>query len=99
MAIDGGKPRWTFLTNHAHVLWCIARDPQVRIREIAQQVGITERATQRIVSELAAEGYISHERIGRRNRYEIHAEGPLRHPLEQHLEVRALLRALNGAAV
>ena len=88
------KSRWTFLTNHAHVLLCIAADPEIRIREIAQLVGVTERAAQRIVSELEAEGYVSHERIGRRNRYEIYPERPLRHELEHHLGISALLRAL-----
>jgi DNA-binding IclR family transcriptional regulator len=85
---------WTFLTNHAHVLLCIAADPELRIREIAALVGITERAAQRIVTELEAEGYISHERIGRRNRYEVHPDRPLRHRLEHHLGISALLRAL-----
>lgn len=85
---------WTFLTNHAHTLLCIARDPSIRIRDIAQQVDITERAAQRIVAELEEAGYLSHQRIGRRNRYELHPEIHLRHPLEGHLEVRALLEAL-----
>lgn len=88
------KSTWTFLTNHAHVLLCIAADPEIRIRDIASLVGVTERAAQRIVTELEAEGYISHERIGRRNRYEIHTEQPLRHPLEHHLGISVLLRAL-----
>ena len=73
--------RWTFLTNHAHVLLCIAADPTIRVREVAALVGITERAAQRIVADLEAEGYISHERVGRRNRYEVHPTLPLRHPL------------------
>ena len=85
---------WTFLTNHAHVLLCIAADPQMRIRDIAQRVGITERAAQRIVSELEAEGYVSHERVGRRNRYQTYPEKPLRHPLESHLATSVLLKAL-----
>jgi hypothetical protein len=89
-----GAQRWTFLTNHAHVLLCVAADPDVRLREVAGRVGITERATQRIVAELEAEGYLSHEKVGRRNRYEVHASLPLRHPLEDHLEIGALLRVL-----
>jgi DNA-binding Lrp family transcriptional regulator len=85
---------WTFLTNHSHVLLCIAENPDVRLREVAEQVQITERAAQRIVGELEEAGYLSHERIGRRNHYEVHADLPLRHPLENHLEVGALLRIL-----
>lgn len=90
------KHRWTFLTNHAHVLLCIAENPDARTREIAQRVGITERATQRIVAELEGAGYLSHERVGRRNHYEVHSELPLRHPLEEHLEIGALLGMLTG---
>ena len=85
---------WTFLTNHSHVLLCIAADPTIRIREVARLVGITERAAQRIVAELEADQYISHRRVGRRNHYEVHSDRPLRHPLEHHLEISALLRAL-----
>ncbi|MBT8196923.1 MAG: winged helix-turn-helix transcriptional regulator [Acidimicrobiia bacterium] len=87
---------WTFLTNHSHVLLCIADDPEIRLRDVAVKVGITERAVQRIVAELEAHGYVSHEKVGRRNRYEVHSELPLRHPLEDHLEVGALLRVLTG---
>jgi DNA-binding Lrp family transcriptional regulator len=94
-----GAHRWTFLTNHAHVLLCVAADPDVRLREVAARVGITERATQRIVAELEAEGYLSHEKVGRRNRYEVHASLPLRHPLEDHLEIGALLRVLTERPV
>ena len=82
------------MTNQSHVLLCIAENPDVRLREVADQVGITERATQRIVAELEEAGYVSHERIGRRNRYEVHPELPLRHPLEDHLEIGAILRVL-----
>jgi DNA-binding MarR family transcriptional regulator len=85
---------WTFLTNHAHVLVCIAEDPDVLLREVARRVDITERATQRIVSELEAAGYLSHERVGRRNRYQVNPALPLRHPLEEHLEIGALLNVL-----
>ncbi len=85
---------WTFLTNHAHVLVCIAEDPDVLLREVARRVDITERATQRIVSELEAAGYLSHERIGRRNRYQVNSTLPLRHPLEEHLEIGTLLNVL-----
>jgi predicted transcriptional regulator len=70
-------PRWKFLTNHAQVLVCIAHDPGVLLREISQQVGITERAAHRIVTELAVSGYITRERNGRRNQYTVHSGGPL----------------------
>ena len=89
-----GPNSWTFLTNHSHVLLCIAENPDVRLRDVAEQVGITERATQRIVAELEDAGYLSHEKVGRRNRYEVHPDLPLRHPLEDHLSIGALLRVL-----
>ncbi|MBT8206941.1 MAG: winged helix-turn-helix transcriptional regulator [Acidimicrobiia bacterium] len=87
---------WTFLTNHSHVLLCIADDPEIRLRDVAVKVGITERAVQRIVAELETYGCLSHEKVGRRNRYEVHIDLPLRHPLEDHLELGALLRVLTG---
>jgi predicted transcriptional regulator len=83
--------RWTFLTNHAYVLVEIARDPEARLRDVAERVGITERAAQRIVSDLAEAGYISRERVGRRNRYVVHGEVPLRHHLGQDRAVGELL--------
>ena len=86
--------RWTFLTNHAHVLLCIAQDSGTRLRDVAEKVGITERAAQRIVADLESEGYITTERVGRRNRYIVHHELPLRHPLEQHRSVGLLLKLL-----
>ena len=86
---------WTFLTNHSHVLLCIAENPDILLREVAARVGITERATQRIVAELEAAGYLSHEKVGRRNRYQVNTALPLRHPLEDHLEIGALLRVLS----
>ncbi len=82
---------WTFLTNHAHVLVCIAGDPNVRIRDLAPRVGITERAVQRIVRELEQAGYLSHEHEGRRNVYRVRTEQPLRHPVERHRTVAALI--------
>lgn len=85
---------WTFLTNHAHVLVCLARDPGIRMRETAERVGITERAAQRIVADLVRAGYLERTRVGRRNRYTINGELPLRHPLEEHGEIGALLRLL-----
>jgi DNA-binding transcriptional regulator LsrR (DeoR family) len=82
---------WTFLTNHAHVLWCIYRDPEVRLRDIAQLVGITERMVQRIVMELGVAGYLTIEKQGRRNNYRLHVDRPLRHSLESHCQVGELL--------
>lgn len=88
------KPDWTFLTNHAHVLVCIAEQPDIRGRDIAERVGITERAAQAIVAALVADGYVSKAREGRRNRYSINPDGPLRHPLEADHTVGELLAAL-----
>lgn len=87
---------WTFLTNHAHVLICIADNPEVRMRDVAARVGVTERAVQRIVSELEEAGYLSHERVGRCNRYNVHTALPLRHPIEQHCLVASLLKPILG---
>jgi hypothetical protein len=89
---------WDFLTNHAHVLMCVARDPGIRLRDIAGVVGITERATHRILSELIAEGYVLREKQGRRNRYEVVPKLPLRHPLLQEREVGDLLTVLVGSS-
>ncbi len=89
---------WTFLTNHAHVLWCIYREPEIRIRELAQLVGITERMVQRIVNDLASAGYVSIDKQGRRNVYLLHADRPLRHPLESHCQVGEMLDLLRRTA-
>lgn len=85
---------WTFLTNHARVLACIAEAPGVRLRDIAIRVGITERAAHRIVCELEADGYLTRHRIGARNFYEVHPERPLRHPAHPALTIGDLLRVL-----
>jgi len=89
-------PRWDFLTHHAHVLLCVAKDPGVRLRDIAADVGITERAAHRILSELVAEGYVLRSREGRRNHYEVKPELSLRHPLVEDREVGDLLAVLLG---
>jgi predicted transcriptional regulator of viral defense system len=81
---------WSFFTNHAHVLICLAEDPEMRLRDVGALVGITERAVQKIISELEAGGVIARERIGRRNVYQIHGEKPLRHPVESHCTVQGL---------
>jgi DNA-binding MarR family transcriptional regulator len=86
---------WGFLTNHAHVLLCIARDPESRARDIAEQVGITERATQRILADLIADGYITRAKAGRRNHYTINPRGHLRHPVLRDLSIGPLLDVLN----
>ena len=86
------KPSWTFLSNHAHVLLYIARRTDARMREVAAEVGITERAVQRIVAELEDEGYLRHERAGRSNRYRVNLQLKLRHPIEAHCRVGELTR-------
>ena len=85
---------WTFLTNHAHTLVCIARDPGLRLRDVAERVGVTERAAQRIVSELVDAGYLERSREGRRNSYRIRPNRPLRHPLEKGHHIGEILEVL-----
>ena len=89
------RPRWTFLTNYGHVLLCIARDPDARLRDIAVSVGITERAAQAIVGDLVDDGYLAKSRTGRRNQYEVHSEAPMRHPASAGHSVGELLSALS----
>jgi DNA-binding MarR family transcriptional regulator len=89
---ETSAPTWTFLSNHGHVLVCIARDPNIRVREIALSVGITERAVQRILGELEAAGVISRTRTGRRTHYEVNERQPLRHPIEAEHSVGELMR-------
>jgi DNA-binding transcriptional ArsR family regulator len=92
---DGERPSWMFLTNHAHVLIAISRNPELRQRDISRLVGVTEGAVQRILHELEDAGYLRRERIGRRNRYEIDTDRPLRHPLERDHTIADVLGALN----
>src|SRR5579859_2105497 len=87
-------PGWTFLTNHAQVLVCIARDPGIRLRDIGERVGITERAAHRIVVELAGAGYITRSRNGRRNHYTINPHFPLPDPIAREQNVGELLAIL-----
>lgn len=82
---------WTFLSNHTHVLVCLAADGAQTLREVASKVGVTERAVQRIVADLEEAGVLERERDGRRNTYVIHADVPLRHPLESHCRIGDLI--------
>jgi predicted ArsR family transcriptional regulator len=86
--------QWTFLTNHAQVLLAIVRNPDQTAREIAHEVGITERAVQRLIRDLAQHGYITHERQGRNNHYVVHFERPMRHPAQEGRSIRELVDLL-----
>ena len=103
--LPGAQPaepgrHWTFLSNHGHVLICLARDPEARLRDVALAVGITERAVQKIVSDLEEAGVVERVRDGRRNRYLLFLDKPLRHPIEAHRSIGALLTTiLNPVAV
>jgi DNA-binding transcriptional ArsR family regulator len=88
------RPSWVFLSNHGYLLLCIAEDPSIRISEIADRVGIGERAVQKILGDLVADGYITRTRDGRRNRYAINREAQLRHPLIGHRPIGPLVDAL-----
>lgn len=87
----GAIHKWTFLTNHSHVLILLHTNPELVLRQVAIQVGITERAVQRIVQDLEADSYIERERVGRRNRYRVNLDAPLRHPIEAHRKIGDLL--------
>jgi DNA-binding MarR family transcriptional regulator len=92
--LDAAHRQFTLLTNHTHVLVLLAQKPDIRMREIARTVGITERAVQRIVEDLTATGFIAVIKEGRRNRYTIQPEAHLRHPLTRHRKVGDLIRFL-----
>lgn len=96
--LDSGPdmPAWTFLTNHAHVLLAIRRNPELRQRDISQQVGITIGAVQKILHDLEDGGFVRRVRVGRRNRYEVIADKPLRHPLEAQHTVEEILTTLES---
>lgn len=91
---EAAQGAWTFLTNHAHVLVCLSRDSDARLRDVAAEVGITERAVQGIVRDLEESGYLERVRVGRRNHYDIHPDGPLRHPMDRDHAVGELLGVL-----
>jgi hypothetical protein len=96
--VDGNgrasRASWGFLTNHGNVLVCIERDPEIRLRDVAAAVGITERAAQSIVADLVEAGYVSRQRVGRRNRYDVHLDGSLRSPVDPERSVEPLVRVL-----
>lgn len=93
-AREPAGPGWTFLSNHAHVLICLARNPGAVLREVADQVGITERSVRNILDDLEDAGFVLREREGRRNRYALALDLPLRHPLESHRSIGDLLAAV-----
>lgn len=95
MSSTDGQKSWTFLTNHAQVLLRLADTPDIRLRDVAEHVGITERATQRILAELVEAGYVKTERVGRRNRYTVDREHAMRHSAQLGHEIGALLEALS----
>ena len=88
------KTQWTFLTNHGRVLAYLARAPQTTTRKIARDVGVTERAIQKVIHDLEADGYIVRHKVGRNNSYNINPEMPMRHPMEREHAVGSLLLAL-----
>lgn len=90
-----GTHRWTFLTNHAHVLILLSRDPTMVLRQVALQIGITERAVQRIIADLEEDGFIQREKVGRNNHYRILDHQPLRHPIESHRTIGDLIKLVS----
>jgi predicted transcriptional regulator len=95
MSTTTDPKNWTFLTNHAQVLLCVAATPDIRLRDVAEHVGITERSTQRILSELVEAGYVRATREGRRNRYTVDRDHAMRHAAQRGYEIGALLEALS----
>ncbi|MDJ0657734.1 MAG: winged helix-turn-helix transcriptional regulator [Xanthomonadales bacterium] len=94
--MNQGSKNWTFLSNHSHVLICLNADPHQTLRQVSLQVGITERAVQRIVADLESAGVIKRSRHGRRNTYELCLDLPLRHPLEAHRSIGDLIQLLGS---
>lgn len=95
---EGRETRWTFLTGHGHALIVITRDPNIRLREIAADLGVTERTAQTIVNDLVDAGYVARTRVGNRSRYEVRMERPFRHPVERDHAVGELLGVLAADA-
>src|SRR5271165_6076613 len=96
-ADSAGMSRWLFFTNHLRVLTTLARCPDLRLRDVAQEVGITERAAHRIIGELVEEGYLTRTRVGSRNRYEIHPDAALRHPVHAEHQTDRVIRLMTAA--
>lgn len=94
-AVAPRDARWTFLSNHSHVLICLHREPDLTLREVAQRVGITERSVQRILGELEEGGYLRRERDGLRNRYRFRTAAHLRHPIESHRTIGDLIEMVD----
>jgi DNA-binding MarR family transcriptional regulator len=94
MSSEKNSKPWSFLTNHTQVLLCIARDPETRLRDIAETVGITERAVQRIVADLIESDFVTRERVGRRSRYRLNREARMRHPAQFDHEIGEMLDLL-----
>lgn len=92
------KTRWTFLTNHSHVLILLSQDSSITLREVAARIGITERAVQRIIAELEEDGFIKKEKVGRQNHYGIRNRSPLRHPIESHRTIGDLLKLISNGS-
>jgi DNA-binding MarR family transcriptional regulator len=97
LTVENGKAShgWTFLTNHAHVLAVLHTNPEKVLREVATEVGITERAVQKIINNLEEGGFIERERVGRKNRYRILIDQSLRHPIESHRKIGDLLKLIS----
>jgi len=93
---EASSNRWTFLSNHAHVLIALNANPDLVLREVAVKVGITERGVQRIVQDLEDKGFIRRARVGRKNHYQVITHQPLRHPLEAHRTIGDLLKLISG---
>lgn len=94
MSSPEGEKTWRFLSNHTQVLLCVQRDPDARFRDIAERVGITERAAQRIVADLIRSGYVERERVGRRNHYRVNPDIAMRHPAQEGHDIGEVLRLL-----
>ena len=90
------KVRWTFLTNHAHVLILLSQDSSLVLREVALRIGITERAVQRIIADLEHDGFIEREKVGRKNQYRIQSKRALRHPVESHRSIGDLIELIGS---
>jgi len=93
---DRVEHRWTFFSNHAHVLLCLTGNPESRLRDVAEEIGITERAVLNIIADLESEGIVQRSREGRRNSYQFDLDKPLRHPIERHRTVRNLVDLFRG---